>query len=74
MGLWQELIEQDSAEFIECCEELAKHYEHRTKEISKAISTVEQAMNRTERHAQGTEAALRKRLERLIKKGRKWQE
>jgi len=72
LGLWQELIALDSHLFIECCEEIAKYYEHRIRDFSEAIKAVDMALIHSGIQDPRTEGALRKRRERLEKKGTSW--
>ncbi len=74
LGLWQELIELESDLFIESCEEIAKYYEHRVRDFSKAIRAVDLALNCSSIQDPRTEGALRKRRVRLEKKGASWKE
>ena len=65
---WEALIREGSPHRTACCEELAKHYEHRTKELVKAIRMVEIALEGIDPLNGRLRTQLDQRLKRLLKK------
>jgi hypothetical protein len=70
IAAWEELIREGSPHLVQCCEELAKHYEHRTKELEKAVQMIEIALGEMDPLNGQIRTRLGKRLERLQKKRR----
>jgi hypothetical protein len=68
--LWLEAIELDFASVTPLIE-LAKYYEHKARNFSKAIEYTEQALNIVEENDVITLEKLRKRLQRLKRKSKK---
>ena len=68
VGVWKELIQNNSHQVVDCCIELAKYYEHKTKELEQAVKTVEHAFLHIDTMDVGLQRLLQKRLDRLKKK------
>ena len=73
VDLWKTLVQGNACNAMDGCIELAKYYEHRTKEMEKAIETVEYALALEGYDVNRYRDPLMKRLERLKrKKGKMW--
>jgi len=68
--IWEELISQGTAYTVDCCEEVAKHHEHKTRDLDRAIQVVEYALGTARPDDSKRDHLLRKRLDRLKKKKR----
>lgn len=66
--LWKELVDRGGERLVECCEELAKVYEHETREWAKASKAVERALEHVSSCDPGRKGRLEHRLRRLERK------
>jgi uncharacterized protein YprB with RNaseH-like and TPR domain len=68
IALWEELIERGGYRLLDCCEEVAKVYEHETREWEKAIHVVDFALKNVQEHETKRRDRLLWRLNRLERK------
>lgn len=68
VAIWRELIDREGDRFLECCVEIAKHLEHKTRELDEAIQTVSFALARVGPQDVRLSRDLQKRLKRLRRK------
>jgi tetratricopeptide (TPR) repeat protein len=66
--IWKGLVEREGYGFLDCCVEIAKHLEHRSREYDEAIGLVLHALERVEPEGGRVRADLEKRLSRLKRK------
>jgi uncharacterized protein YprB with RNaseH-like and TPR domain len=66
--IWKGLVEREGHGILECCVEIAKHLEHRTREYDEAIDLVLHALERVGPEEGRVREDLEKRLSRLKRK------